>query len=168
MSGQRTLYLLRHAKSDWDDPTLADHDRPLAPRGRRNATALASHLETARIAPELIVCSSARRTRETLAGILPTLDAETEIRVEDELYAAGAVQLLERLRRVPADTASAMLIAHNPGLEDLAAQLDPSAGREPFPTGALETFALPGWVALGPGGGVLTARWTPREGATRM
>jgi phosphohistidine phosphatase len=168
MAGRRTLYLLRHAKSSWDDPSLADHDRPLAPRGRRNAAALADHLEAAGIAPRLILCSPARRARETLAGILPALDAETDIRIEDGLYGASAVRLLDRLREVPAGTVSAMVVAHNPGLEELAARLDESAGGGPFPTGALATFTLDDWPALGPGGAALTARWTPRQGTTTM
>jgi phosphohistidine phosphatase len=167
MAGETTLYLLRHAKSSWDDASLADHDRPLAPRGRRNAAALVSHLDEAGIAPALILCSSARRTRETLAGILPALDAETEIRIEGGLYGAGADRLLGRLREVPAGTASAMVIAHNPGLEDLAALLDPSAGGNAFPTGALATFELEDWPSLRAGGAALTARWTPRDGASR-
>ena len=90
MSRAKTLYLLRHAKSSWDDPELADHDRPLAPRGLRNIAALAAHVRAKGISPSLILCSSAQRARETLAGVLPALDTEVEILIEDGLYGAGA------------------------------------------------------------------------------
>jgi phosphohistidine phosphatase len=83
----KRLWLLRHAKSSWDDPGLPDPDRPLAPRGRRAAELLAAHL-----------CSSSLRTRQTLAAILPALGDALQIRIERELYGAGAAQLLERLQ----------------------------------------------------------------------
>src|SRR5215831_14982212 len=91
------LYLLRHAKSSWDDPALADHDRPLAPRGRRNGAALAEHVTREGIAPDLVLCSTALRARETLALLLPALGGEAEIQLEDELYGATADELLARL-----------------------------------------------------------------------
>jgi phosphohistidine phosphatase len=69
---ERRLYLLRHAKSSWKEAGLADHDRPLARRGRRAAKAIGRHLREQRVEPELVLCSTARRTRETLEGIEPT------------------------------------------------------------------------------------------------
>src|SRR5262245_2142513 len=94
----RHLHLLRHAKSSWDDPELADHERPLAPRGRKAAARIAEHLERERIAPELVLCSTALRTRQTLAALLPILGGEVVIRLEDGLYGAGAAQVLARVR----------------------------------------------------------------------
>lgn len=156
-----TLYLLRHAKSSWGDPALADRERPLAPRGLRDAAALAKHLDRERISPELLLCSSARRARETLAGILPGLADEAVIRIEDLLYAASAAELLARARAVPAGVRSAMIIGHNPGLEELASQLG-AEGR--LPTGALVTFELPGaWSTLGDARCRLVARRLPRD-----
>jgi phosphohistidine phosphatase SixA len=70
-----TLYLLRHAKSSWADPTLLDHERPLAPRGRRDAKRIATHLAQLGIEPELVLCSTAARTRETLELVRPALVA---------------------------------------------------------------------------------------------
>jgi phosphohistidine phosphatase len=118
-----TLYLLRHAKSSWDDPALADHDRPLAPRGRRNASALAEHVRREAITPALVLCSTAVRARETLAVVLPAIDVEAEIRLEDGLYGASADDVLARLRSVTAE--SVLVVGHNPTLEDLAARLAP-------------------------------------------
>ena len=163
MSRAKTLYLLRHAKSSWDDPELADHDRPLAPRGLRNIAALAAHVRAKGISPSLILCSSAQRARETLAGVLPALDTEVEILIEDGLYGAGAAQLIARLREVGESVPSVMLIGHNPGLEDLAARLDGRTSGAPLPTAALATFELAGeWPALATGDATLVDRFTPR------
>src|ERR1700730_11813916 len=95
----KQLFLLRHAKSSWDDPGLDDHARPLAPRGRRATGLIAQHLGSAQIAPPLVLCSSARRTREPLDAVAPS--GETVI--EPELYGANASAVLERLQRVPED-----------------------------------------------------------------
>jgi phosphohistidine phosphatase len=140
------LYLLRHAKSSRKDSSLPDHDRPLAGRGRRAAGAIARHLRQQGIEPELVLCSSARRARETLDRVEPALGKST-VRVEDDLYAASACTLLDRLRGVEDTVESVMLIGHNPGLQDLALGL---ARRSPrvdelttkYPTAALATFEL--------------------------
>ena len=145
-----TLYLLRHAKSSWDDPGLADHDRPLAVRGLRNAATLSEHLRAARILPELVLCSTARRARETLAAVLPEFDGETEILVERGLYGSSAEELLARLRAVPEAVRSAMVVAHNPGLEELASRLAGDAAPERLPTAALVELSSGGtWATLG-------------------
>jgi len=143
----KQLYLLRHAKSSWKDPSLPDHDRPLAGRGRRAAKAIARHMQDHGIEPELVLCSTARRARETLDRIEPALGTST-VRVEDDLYAASAPALLARLRTVPDTVESVMVIGHNPGLQDLALDLarpSPTV-RElatRYPTAALATLAFP-------------------------
>jgi phosphohistidine phosphatase len=142
----KRLYLLRHAKSSWKDMSLPDHDRPLAGRGRRAAKAIARHLHEEGIEPELVLCSSARRTRETLDWIEPALGTP-DIRVERDLYAASADALLERIRRVPRTVESVMLIGHNPGMQELALGLArrSDAVREleaKYPTAALVTLAV--------------------------
>lgn len=148
------LYLLRHAKSSWDDAALADHDRPLAPRGRRAAKKMAKHVHDMGVQPALVLCSSARRARDTLKRIASVLPRDTEVRIEDRLYGASDQDLLERLREIPDETTSAMVVGHNPGLEDLATLLAAPGSRarleEKFPTGALATLAIPGagWTAL--------------------
>jgi phosphohistidine phosphatase len=164
-----TLYLLRHAKSSWADPTLLDHERPLSPRGRRDAKRIADHLLRLGIAPALVLCSTSRRTRETLALVRPALDAST-VSIESMLYAASAETLLERLHAVPEEVASVMLIGHNPGLEDLAvlvASDGPELGRleTKFPTAALATLTLPTatWQSLSEADAVLAAYVVPKE-----
>ena len=94
----RRLYLLRHAKSAWDDPALRDRDRPLAPRGRKAAKRVARWANKHGVRPQLVVCSSAVRAQQTLQLVLPGL-GEPDVLVEVTLYAAGAETLLTRIRR---------------------------------------------------------------------
>jgi phosphohistidine phosphatase len=171
MSDVRTLYLLRHLKSSWDDPALPDRDRPLAPRGRRAGRKLARHLRASGAAPELVLCSPSVRTRETLEAILPAL-GDPEVRFPPELYAAAEEELLDAVRGVEADIGSVLVIAHNPGLQDLTLWLagsgDEDARRrvgEKLPTGALVTlsFRTDTWPEVEPGSGELTGFVGPRE-----
>ncbi len=163
------LYLLRHAKSSWSDPTLPDHERPLSPRGRRDAKRIAGHLLEHGVTPELVLCSTSKRTRETLELVRPALGAAT-VELEPELYGASAQTLLERVRAVPESVASVMLIGHNPGLEDLALFLA-SAGPElerletKFPTAALATLMRPAatWSRLSGADAVLAAYVVPKQ-----
>jgi phosphohistidine phosphatase len=165
---EKRLFLLRHAKSSWDDPELADHDRPLAPRGRRAAKAMAKHLRRERIAPALVLCSSARRAQETLDRIAPALGADTRVVIEPELYRASANDLLERLRRLPETTDSAMLVGHNPAVQELALLLaGAGSGRAAiegkYPTAALAAFGFEGsWSELHAGAADLIAFVTPK------
>ena len=165
-----TLHLLRHAKSSWADEELSDHDRPLAPRGRRAAKAMADHLRERGVAPQLVLCSSARRALETLELVAPALGPKARVQVEDGLYGASGEELLDRLRRVPAATASVMLVGHNPAMQDLALALAaPGAATErlraKFPTGALATLRIPdgGWPDLRRRGAELVDVVLPRE-----
>jgi phosphohistidine phosphatase len=161
----KRLYLLRHAKSSWDEPDLADHERPLAARGRKACAKLATYLRTEAVEPEIVLCSSSRRTRETLELILPAL-GQPQVEIEDELYAAPAEHLLDRLRALPGPAGSALLIAHNPGMQDLALRIAPGDARlaRKFPTGALASFTLEGpWSQLGESAARLLAFVSPRE-----
>ena len=162
--------LLRHAKSSWSDPGLADLDRPLAPRGERAARRIAEHLSRSEIRPSLVLCSPARRARQTLEAIEPSLGGTSLVELASELYAASAEALLERLRAVPDSADSVLLIGHNPGLEQLALALaergaDLPRLREKFPTGALATIVVGGesWAGLEPGSGELVDYVVPRE-----
>ena len=165
----RRLYLLRHAKSSWKDADLADHDRPLAGRGRRAADAIADHMRDEAIAPELVLCSTARRARETCERVGPALGT-APVRYEAGLYGASATSLLERLRGLPDDVGSVLLIGHNPAIEELAVTLArPSPRRRDlelkFPTGALATLTgpLPSWRGLDHDSAELVAFVRPRD-----
>src|SRR5262245_27489373 len=122
----KTLYLLRHAKSDRSDADAADFDRPLAPRGRRDAPLLAAYMQDQGYHPALILCSPARRTRETLDLMQAALGPKIPTKFDRKLYLAMAEGLLLRLREVADKVPSVLLVGHNPGLERLAALL---AGR---------------------------------------
>ncbi|MFN8113203.1 MAG: histidine phosphatase family protein [Solirubrobacterales bacterium] len=166
-----TLYLLRHAKSSWDDPSLADRDRPLAPRGLRAGRAIAAYVRERGIAPGLVLCSPSARTRETLELVGEGFAGERPPRVEFEaaIYGASADGLMEVLRRVPPAERSVMLVGHQPAIGALAQHLaidGPASERlaGKFPTGALATFSVPGsWEGLGPACAELGDYVKPRE-----
>ena len=165
----RRLYLLRHAKSSWEDPALHDRDRPLAPRGRRATARIARWARQRDVRPQLVVSSSAVRAQETLQGVLPGL-GEPEVWSEDTLYAASAETLFERVRALPDVAEDAMLVGHNPGLGDLLLLLaEPGELREraeaKVPTGALATLEadVERWTELEPGGMRLVSFVVPRE-----
>jgi len=171
----RTVFLLRHAKSSWDDPALDDFDRPLNARGLKAAPGISTHMAAQGWRPEAILCSTARRTRETLALVLPHLDTPPEPEFRDDLYLAEWTHLFAVLRELPDRHRSAMLVGHNPGLEQLATALasvpiegdDPLLGRlaEKFPTGALAVlaFEVARWRQLPAGAGALQAFIRPRD-----
>ncbi len=169
MTTTKRLHLLRHAKSSRDDPELHDHDRPLAPRGRRAAARIRAYLRENEIAPDLVLCSSATRARQTLDGIASALPDDVDVRVEPELYRASEHDLLARLQRVSEDVESVIVIGHNPAIERLVLELahrGPALGRvrQKFPTAALASLAVPtGWSALRPGEAELVEFVAPRE-----
>jgi phosphohistidine phosphatase len=177
MQTEKQLFVLRHAKSSWDDPGLDDHDRPLAPRGIEAVTRIGEHMRTAGVRPDQVLCSSARRARETLDGVSPG----GEVMIESELYNASCGEVIERLRRVPDQTSSVMVIGHNPTMQMLVLRLaganspDRARGTEPvgasdarevqrkFPTGALATLSFDcDWSELGPGCARLAAYVRPK------
>jgi phosphohistidine phosphatase len=166
----RRVYLLRHAKSSWKDRSLADRDRPLAGRGRRAAKAVTGHLEAERIRPDLVLCSPARRTRETLELVLAAFGDQVEVRLDETLYGASEAELLACLRALPHEVDSVIVIGHNPALEELALALASEGAelarmREKYPTAALATIDLPAddWSAIERGSGELVAYVRPRD-----
>ncbi|MCC7049085.1 MAG: histidine phosphatase family protein [Alphaproteobacteria bacterium] len=168
----RRLYLMRHAKSSWDDDARGDRDRDLSARGRQAADRMGAYCAAERIAPALILCSTAKRTRETLARLAPHLPNARRIEFEEGLYLAGAAELVRRLRQVEDALPSVMLLGHNPGLQELAATLcrggDEAALarlRGKYPTGALAEIALPAkhWRQVEIDTGTLVRFVTPRD-----
>lgn len=170
----RQLLLLRHAKSSWDDAALPDRDRPLNARGRRCAAVMRQAMRDLGLAPDVVLVSTSRRTLETLEALEPW-DETPLIDPLDSLYLADPMQLLAALHAVPETVRSVMVIAHNPGLHDLALSLagplaGPRAGTEAertlaagFPTGALAEFMVPGpWWDLREGSARLVRFLTPR------
>jgi phosphohistidine phosphatase len=165
----KQLLLLRHAKSSHDQPDLADHDRPLAPRGRRAAAAMTRYMRERELVPALALCSSAIRARQTLDPLTAGPGASPDVRLESELYEASAAELLERLRRIPDDVPSAMIVGHNPASERRARDLasgGPALAElaRRYPTGALALLRVEGsWGDLDVDGARLTAFVKPRD-----
>ena len=165
----KRLRLLRHAKSSWEDPGLADHDRPLSKRGRNALPRLLDHVEGLELRPDLVMCSSSRRTSETLDGILPALGQKARVESDRSLYGAGAGQLVTELRRLDDHVTTVFLIGHNPGVADLVDLLaaDPATGRaaiDAFPTAAVAVLSVAGpWSALQPACASLESFWAPRQ-----
>lgn len=163
----KTLHLLRHAKSDWAEPGLADHDRPLNARGLRDAPRMGAALR--RWLPPLpIHASSAKRAQMTLAELCSGWSglAGLSHRIETALYTFSAEQLLVWLRARPDTDEAVFLIAHNPGLTDLANYLVPGLHLTNLPTAGYLQLQLPlqHWAALGDGGaGQLVHQLFPRD-----
>ncbi len=156
---ERTLVLLRHAKSDWSGGET-DRLRPLAERGRRQAPDagrwLAAHLD--RI--DLAVVSPARRARDTWDLVAAELDTPPPTRTDDRVYAASEPELLDIVRELPDGVGTAVLVGHNPGIEDLVSLLTGEASA--MPTSALAVLTIPGsWSAAGPESATLRAAGRP-------
>ncbi|WP_114009385.1 SixA phosphatase family protein [Cohaesibacter intestini] len=166
------LYLLRHAKSSWSDPSLHDFDRPLNKRGRKDAPKLARAMQERAYHPDRILCSSAQRTKETLAGIIPGLSGDVSLSLLDALYEGNAPDYLSLLRLHAKQSRNLMLVGHNSGLQDTAIRL---AGRgdvdlllalqDKYPTGALAVldFNTDDWNMVMPGSGKLIDFIKPRD-----
>ena len=168
----KTLYLLRHAKSSWDDPTLADHDRPLAPRGRKAAPRMAVWLRTEARRPDMVICSSAARARETWDLIARELQPAPEVDIRRSVYDAGPDQLIATARGAPARVATLMLVGHNPAMEEAAALLAGGGDtralatmQSKYPTAALAelSFDVDNWADIGRDAGYLARFVRPKD-----
>jgi phosphohistidine phosphatase len=177
----RKLVLLRHAKSAW--PDLPDHERPLAGRGRRDAPVMGRWLRGAGHVPDRVLCSTARRTRETWQLAQPELGTAPPVTFEDQVYEASAAQLLDLARHAAPAVKTLLIVGHAPGIPELALMLAgaaaPAGGsggsgavppaavdrmRAKFPTAAIAVLELTGpWDQLGPGAARLTSFVTPRD-----
>lgn len=163
MGDPRTLILLRHSKADW--PDVPDHERPLAARGRRDARIAARWFDAHDYDPDLVLCSTAVRTRETCELV----DLEASVRYEERIYLAAFTGLVELIQETPPDVRVLALIGHNPGMHQLAANLPvgPPAllkrVKVSFPTSAIAVLSVPGeWAELEPGAAELLDVEVPR------
>ncbi len=172
----KTLYLLRHAKSDWAESGLKDQERPLSERGKKAAPQMAAYMKSKKYRPDLVLCSTARRTVETYDALKEALGDDLTVRFEDAIYLAEPRHLADRLRWLDDGPKSVMIIGHNPGMAQLAAQLPRSpkeAGeeklhrsmREKFSTAALAVIKLPidAWSDLKDGQGRLADFKRPKD-----
>jgi len=169
----KTLSLLRHAKSSWDDEALSDFDRPLAPRGETAAPLMGRHMRDIGLKPDLVICSSSARTRQTAKLALKELGIpKLKVVYDDAIYEASTNDLLARLQQVKATVGHVLMIGHNPGLQRLVLLLtdgrlegESAVIAEKLPTGALAVLDLDvgDWTKIGRGCGTVTHFATPRK-----
>jgi len=166
----KTLYLLRHAKSSWKNARLDDHERPLNKRGRQVARRMAEYLRRTKVGPDIVLCSTAVRARQTLDPIAKRT-RPLKVVFERGIYEVSQRKLWRYLRALPENVRSALVIGHNPGLHALALSLGdaeahkhlPPLGSK-FPTGALVSFSFDGtWKELRPHGARLLSFTRPKE-----
>lgn len=171
----KTVYILRHAKAEQTVGSIGDHERPLNAKGREVAPRVGAYLKAKAYKPDLILCSTARRTVETCELVRPSL-GDITVTFENGLYLAEASVILERMRRLDDSLGSVMVIGHNPGLEELADDLSQSPKtpeeerlhrrlREKFATCSLAVISVPArrWRDITPGAGALIDLVRPRD-----
>lgn len=168
----KTLVLLRHAKSSWSESGLDDIERPLNRRGARAALVIGLYLKQESVRPDLVLCSAARRTRETWDAVRPYLPRNQAFERSPAIYEAPVERLFETFRSVDDAVGTLMVIGHNPGLQRVTLALCQGAGnpeleraRVKFPTGALAFIEIdiPSWTDLAPGTGRLNRFVTPKD-----
>lgn len=160
----KTLLLLRHAKSSWKDTDLDDHDRPLNKRGKRDAPRMGQLLREEQLLPDLIVCSSAKRTWRTAELVAEAAGYRGETRITGDVYEASAAKLLSLIQGFPDSSQRILLIGHNPGLEELFEQL--TGQYRPLSTAALACLQLSceSWSKVNSDGKAeIQHLWQPRE-----
>ncbi|MBJ6123688.1 SixA phosphatase family protein [Sphingomonas mollis] len=167
----KTLTLLRHAKSGWDDPVARDFDRPLNPKGRRAAQLIGRHLRQSDCTFDHVIASPAVRVVETLAEIGDGYGAVLAPEWDRRIYLASAATLLDIVHELPEMATRVLLVGHNPGLEDLVLTLVPDDGaalrdevEAKYPTATLAEMTLDGrWTEAGRGTATLARFTRPRD-----
>ncbi|GAA3171457.1 MULTISPECIES: SixA phosphatase family protein [Streptomyces] len=166
----RRIVLLRHAKAEWTQES--DHERPLADRGRKDAPAAGRRLAGAGITPDLTLCSTAARTRETWKLFVGELPQRPKTVYDERLYEASLGELIAVLNETSDEVADLLVVGHNPGVHALADALAGEAegdllarmNRGGFPTSAMAVIEFNGsWKSVEHGVGRLTAYWPPHE-----
>ena len=160
----KTLLILRHGKSSWKNLRLADHDRPLKARGKRDAPRMGRLLRDEALTPDLIISSTAERALATAELAALACDYEGTIETTRDFYHAAPEAYIERLQELPDEVRRVMVVGHNPGMEELIAEL--TGEEERFPTAALAQVALPieHWEQLDEATeGELLNLWRPKE-----
>jgi phosphohistidine phosphatase len=160
----KTLLILRHAKSDWNNSQLSDYERPLNKRGKQDAPRIGQLLREEDLVPDLIITSSAERALATAEAVADASGFENEIKYTRRLYHAAPEQYIELLQEVGKEHDRVMVVGHNPGLEYLVELL--TDARERMPTAALAQVELPieQWAELNDGiAGKLVNVWLPKE-----
>ena len=160
----KTLLVLRHAKSSWNDPARDDHERPLNKRGRRDGPRVGELVREYGLIPDIVISSDAARARLTAEAVAEAAQYAGEILLERRLYMASPADILSLLRTVRENVETVMIVGHNPGLEELIEQL--TGERQDLPTATLAQIVLPidQWRDLKLSSrGTLMGYWRPKE-----
>jgi phosphohistidine phosphatase len=160
----KTLLVLRHAKSSWDDPGRGDHERPLNQRGLQDAPRMGALIRERRLIPDIVVSSDALRARSTAEAVAGAARYEGKILLDRQLYLAEPADILSVLRELHENAETVMIVGHNPGLEDLVKLL--TGEPHDLPTAALAQVVLPieSWRGLDLSiRGTLVGHWRPKE-----
>jgi len=159
----KTLLLLRHAKSDWGDDSLPDFDRPLAPRGKRDAPRMGKALRKRGVMPELIISSPAARAKTTIEDFMKAAHLDLTVKFAESIYGAPSSELMKVIRSLPDEISRALMVGHNPGFEDLLNRL--TGKRERMPTAALARieFQIDQWADIEEEKGKLMWLLTPKQ-----
>jgi phosphohistidine phosphatase len=159
----KTLLLLRHAKSDWDDASLRDFDRPLAERGKRDAPRMGRALAARGPVPDLIVSSPAARAKATTEAFIQASGFTAPLRFNQNIYDASTAELMRLIRRLPDEYACILLTGHNPAFEDALARLTGVLERMPTAALACIEFQIDRWEDVEDRRGKLLWLLTPKQ-----
>lgn len=159
----KTLLLLRHAKSSWNDPGIADFDRPLNERGLRAAPLVGRFMRERKLRPDLVICSPAARARETASLVIKAAGLDAPLRFDERIYDATPARLFEIVSQIEDAASEALLIGHNPGFEQLLERLTGEARRMATATLAFITLDIEKWNKLRDGCGRLEWIVKPKE-----
>lgn len=154
---------MRHAKSSWTDPSLSDFERPLNERGRRAAPFMGGVLKREGLIPDHIICSPAKRTKETAELVQAAVELDLEIGNDARIYEATAGELIDVVSEMPETSSRALLIGHNPSSEQFLQIM--TGAIEAMPTAALAVIDLDigSWAEIAPGKGKLRRLFRPKE-----
>jgi phosphohistidine phosphatase len=159
----KTLCILRHAKSSWNDPDLSDHERPLNDRGKKAAPFMGRLIADRDITPDVIVSSPAVRAKTTAELVKESAHLTSRLKIDDRIYEASPLSLQKVVSEIEDDAGSAMIVGHNPGIEGFIRYL--TGRQEPMPTAALAVIRLniDRWADVSANSGELRRVIRPRE-----
>jgi phosphohistidine phosphatase len=164
----KELFILRHAKSSWDNADIADFDRPLNQRGLKAAPYIGQSLRNHFVQPEVILSSPAKRAKHTSILVKQVGELETDITFDDRIYEASPSTLLRVVTEIADQAEKALLVGHNPGLEGLLGVLTGETQRMPTATMAKILLDVDSWSEITPGCGYMQALIRPpREEAAK-
>jgi len=160
----KTVLVMRHAKSDWGNPDLADFDRPLNTRGERDAPRMGTLLKEEDRRPDMIMASAARRAQQTAEAVAAAIEYPGQIEARAALYGSGAVSYLEAIRGLPDEVGRVLVVGHNPSVEELVGVLTGTAVTMPTATVVQVDLPIRRWREVGQGArGSVVGVWRPKE-----